>query len=291
MNFNNRWVINERNNTMRILPFLLFLFSIAQACSQSETDHADTSTDSDTATTDTDADTDVGSSGCGQAVANTDAYTVTDGDRTYLVALPDGYDPKIPYPLVVAFHGGGDTGDGFRGWAGVEEAAAGQAIFVYPTGPDGIWNDEVFNSDFDLFDRALESLSSQYCVDLNAVFAFGFSWGGWAVTQFACARPNILKGIASIAGGGPMGNCTQPMAMMLIHGTADKAEPISSSESTRDQYVQNNGCADTFTDVAPSPCVSYSGCDEAVVWCAHDGEHGIPSFAPEAVWDFFNNLR
>ena len=211
--------------------------------------------------------------------------------RSYFLSIPDGYDANVPYPVVFAFHGSGDSGEGFSGWAGVEEAAAGQAIFVYFDGIDGVWEPEVFDSDFDFADQVFDYLKTTYCVDENAVFAFGFSYGGWASTQFACARSDLLRGVASVAGGGPMGQCNTPMAMMLVHGSADEAEPISSSLSTRQHFLDNNGCSEDDPSPVADPCVAYQGCREPLVWCEHPGGHSIPSFAPEAIWDFFDSLR
>jgi poly(3-hydroxybutyrate) depolymerase len=229
--------------------------------------------------------------GCGLAVSDTEASSIAVGDRTFLLALPENYDPKNPYPLVFSFHGRGSNGAEFRSWARVEEAAAGQAIFVYPDGPDGEWEDEVYHTEFDFYDAVMDILSAAYCIDLNAVFAFGFSYGGWAVTQFACERPSLLRGIAPIAGGGPGAPCTSSMPTMIIHGTADTAQDIYRSEETRDLFLLNNGCIDAVTPIEPSPCVSYNECTDVLVWCAHEGEHIIPLFAPAAIWAFFDGLR
>ena len=56
------------------------------------------------------------------------------------VLLPDGYNPKRAYPLVMLLHG---VGDNYKGWAekgSVQQAAAGlQAIVAMPEGGHGFY--------------------------------------------------------------------------------------------------------------------------------------------------------
>lgn len=234
-----------------------------------------------------------GSPGCGAALAAGALEPRTleiDGvERRYIVSVPANYDPAHAYPLLFAFHGGGDNGQSFMGWSGVESVAEG--IYIYPDGVNGIWAEEVYNDDFRLERAAYEWTAAHFCVDPARVFAWGFSWGGWVTTQFACNSPDLLRGVVEIAGGGPQRNCDVPVAMMLIHGTADEAEPISSSESTLARFTELNGCSQDTAVYDPEPCQSYTGCEAPVVWCRHDGPHGIPEFAPSAIANFMSTLE
>jgi dienelactone hydrolase len=123
----------------------------------------------------------------------------------------------------------------------------------------------------------------------------GFSYGGWAATQMAKARPTVVRGIVSIAGGGPQGGGSKdpPVAAMMVHGSNDTAEPPAAGESSRDHFVATNGCAATSQDVEPAPCKAYTGCmaGKPVEWCLHPGVHEVPGFAPPAIWKFFTSLR
>lgn len=231
--------------------------------------------------------------GCGNSSARRDAWNFSSGGRTAVIAAPNGYNRDTAYPVVIAYHGGGDNGPSFRGWSGVENAAGGGAIFIYPSGPDGIWHGEVYDADFRFVRAALDAVFEEYCADSSAVFAYGFSWGGWAATQMACEARDAVRGVASIGGGGPFGNptCDGPVPVMLIHGRGDEAEHISSSEMSRTEFRGVNGCSNTEESFSPSPCAAYAGCDEPLVWCWHNGAHEIPSFAPGAIWSFFQSLR
>jgi poly(3-hydroxybutyrate) depolymerase len=182
-----------------------------------------------------------------------------------------------------------------QGWSGLETPAAGSALFVYPDGLNGIWDLENDGPDAKLFDQLVTTLEDAWCIDKGAVFAEGFSYGGWAATQMALSRPTVVRAIASIAGGGPMGgkSSNPPIAAILIHGTADTAEPISSSISSRNHFVATNGCGSTTSAMTPSPCVAYNGCSagKSVAWCEHPGSHGIPDFAAAGIWEFFMSVR
>ncbi len=234
------------------------------------------------------------SAGCGKAGAPMSGYvepTVDGQARKYYLSFPANYDSNKAYTLVFAFHGYGDTGDNFRQWAGVEENSNSEAIFAYLDGLNGIWDLENNGNDFKFVDAIYASVRTNYCIDESDVFAFGFSYGGWTATQVSCARPTLIRGIVSIAGGGPMGSCNQAVAAMIVHGTMDDAENISSGKATRDEFKTNDGCGDTESAAAPSPCVTYPSCSKPLLWCQHDGGHGIPDFAKQGTWTFFAGLR
>jgi polyhydroxybutyrate depolymerase len=211
--------------------------------------------------------------------------------RTYYLVPPTNYNPATAYPLVFVFHGAGGTGENIHGWFKLEQAASGAALFVYPDGLGGIWDLGNNGPDAKLFDQVVASLSEQWCLDSKAIFAAGFSYGGWAATQMALARPTVVRAIASIAGGGPQGGKkTDPaVAAMIIHGTADTAEPIVAGTKSRDHFAATNGCTNGTSSLSPSPCVAYAGCQpgKSVAWCEHAGAHEIPEFAASGIWSFF----
>jgi len=237
------------------------------------------------------------SAGCGKSGTTMSGYvdaTVGGKGRRYYLSFPANYDPNKAYALVFGFHGGGDisdAGENFRQWSGVEDNSNSEAIFAYLDGLDGIWDLKNDGNDFKSVDAVYASVRANYCIDETDIFAFGFSYGGWTATQIACARPALIRGIVSIAGGGPMESCNQAVAAMIVHGTMDDAEKISSGEATRDKFKANDGCGDTESAAAPSPCVTYPSCSKPLLWCQHDGGHGIPAFTQQGTWPFFAGLR
>lgn len=224
-------------------------------------------------------------------------------DRRFDLVIPADYDPDRPYPLVFAWHGRGGSGQLARLYFKVEEAAAGQAIFVYP---DGLplpemggqtgWDLDPANEDFALFDAILEDLSSRLCIDPARVFSTGHSFGGYMSNALGCARAGIVRAIAPVAGGGPFGACQGPVAAWLAHGAGDTTVPLSQGEGARDRWRTANSCSEAAAPTDPAPCVAYADCDPGfpVHWCQHDepdlGGHGWPQWAGPAIWSFFAAL-
>lgn len=235
------------------------------------------------------------SAGCGKSAplptATKQTTSVGGTPRSYYLVPPTGYNAATAYPLVFVFHGAGGTGEGMHGWFKLEQAASGAALFIYPDGLGGIWDLGNNGPDAKLFDQLVGSLGEGWCLDTKAIFAVGFSYGGWAATQMALSRPTVIRAIASLAGGGPQGgkNTDPAVAAMIIHGTADTAEPIVAGTRSRDHFVATNGCAKGTSNMSPSPCVAYVGCQagKSVAWCEHTGAHDIPDFAASGIWSFF----
>ena len=56
--------------------------------------------------------------------------------RTYLVHLPPRVGDRGPLPVVLAFHGGGGNGSGFKAYAGLDALADREGfVVVYPAPP------------------------------------------------------------------------------------------------------------------------------------------------------------
>jgi polyhydroxybutyrate depolymerase len=214
------------------------------------------------------------------------------------VAPPIGYDGSTPHALVLGFHGSGATGETLRSHLDLEKWASGSAIFIYPDGLEVSgggtgWFLGKNGRDVRFVDAVVEDAETKYCVDPGAVFAVGFSYGGWMVNALACARPGMLRGIASIAGGGPLDACAAGVAAVIVHGIGDFDEPVMSGEESRDRWLGANACLGKSDAAALASCVRYQGCapDRPLLWCRHDGGHEVPPFAPEAIWSFFQSLR
>lgn len=223
--------------------------------------------------------------------------------RAYDLVVPEGYDPDVAYPLVFAWHGRGGNGELARLYFKVEEASAGQAVFVYP---DGLpladmnnqtgWDLDPANEDVALFDAILADVSARLCIDPARVFSTGHSFGGYMSNTLGCARAGIVRAIAPVAGGGPFGACSGQVAAWLAHGTGDTTVPLSQGEGARDHWLAANTCGESTAPVDPAPCVAYDDCASGfpVHWCQHDepdlGGHGWPDWAGPAIWDFFAAL-
>ncbi|MEM9692265.1 MAG: hypothetical protein AAGA56_06960 [Myxococcota bacterium] len=111
--------------------------------------------------------------------------------------------------------------------------------------------------------------------------------------RIACARGDMLRGVASIAGGLAGQDCTGATAALLIHDETDGTVDLASSERARDRHLDTNGCTREATPTAPEPCVAYA-CEAGlpVVWCETTGNgHGRQDeLAAPAFWNFFSSL-
>ncbi len=243
------------------------------------------------------------SAGCnGSATPPTGAQSITVGElsRTYIVSLPDDYDPSHAHPLVFAFHGLGGSGELVSGqwYFGIEQAGGKPAIFVYPDGLDAGdgagWPNEG-GRDVAFFDALLKQLTENYCVDEARVFSTGHSYGGMMTHTLACQRGDLLRGVAPVAGAAYFAgsSCTGPVAFWGAHGDPDEAVDYEAGVSAMERLLETNGC-DEASATATEPaeyCARYA-CDSGypVTWCPHDQNHDFPDFAAESIKSFIDSF-
>lgn len=250
--------------------------------------------------------------GCGATGVKTGSSTqslMADGaKRSYELFVPDTYDNKKSFPLVLVFHGDGGDGANIRGSFKLEAEAAGGAIFVYPDGENQTWDIDTASGlghDIAFIDAIVTSLSGTHCVDKKRVVPVGFSKGAYFVNQLACLAKTPFAGVVAHSGGGPFGVdgsgtdfdgngdliCPRPpVAAMQIIGDADGL--LDDAKKARDYWTRVNTCKATTTPFAPSPCVAYAGCNAArpEIYCEIPGMgHSIWSSAPKATWTFIKS--
>jgi len=248
------------------------------------------------------------SSGCGMTGAPTGAMTtqtitVAGQERAYVLFVPTNYDANTRYPLIFAWHGLGGTGTLARSYFRIEQAAANQAILVYPTAlPNAqgmaAWDLAASGVDVQLFDALLASVSGRYCIDGNRVFSTGHSYGGYMTNRLGCTRGDVLRAIGPVAGGPPFGGgswgtCAGQVGAWIAHGMNDGTVDFAQGEAARDRFLMANGCGATTMATPPDACVAYDGCmpDLPVHWCVHMMDHNWPSYAGAGIWTFFNAFR
>jgi polyhydroxybutyrate depolymerase len=243
------------------------------------------------------------SSGCGTAdpPSGTLSLMVGDLERSYIVSLPDDYNPENAYPVIFGFHGLGGSAEGASGdwYLGLEVPGGTPSIFVYPDGideGDGAGWPNTGGRDVAFFDALLAHLKSTYCVDAERVFSTGHSYGGMMSFTLGCQRASDLRAIAPVAGahfGGGQGGCSGPVAVLGIHGENDDVVEYESGVSAMERLIAENSCDQAAsTPLDPSEfCVSYA-CDSAypTAWCTHQDGHNWPDFAAETIKAFFDQF-
>jgi polyhydroxybutyrate depolymerase len=235
-----------------------------------------------------------GTSGCGSAVTagtTTQTLSVNGVQRTYLKVVPPSINPNTPVPVILGLHGGNDTAENANAYMGLTSNDA--VLYVYPQAEPFAdawagWDVDPAGADFPFIDALLADLKAKHCVAEGRTFAAGKSNGAFFVNSLLCNRPASFTAAASVAGGGPPNNCSQPRKFMGIHGTADTAVPISTGRESRDYWLAANGWNGAAPLAAtPAPCVSYKDTLNPVIWCQHSGAHIWPSWAGAAIRSFF----
>lgn len=250
----------------------------------------------------------VGSPGCGSLDApesGTHQIEQSTGQRSFILSVPDNYDPNHQYPIVFGWHWrGGNAGEvangqgaSFGPYYGLEELAEGSMIFV---APEGLVDNNVTGwanpggRDITFAEALLDHLEQELCIDTERIFSTGFSFGGMFSNAVGCALPDRFRAVAPISGSlwsGCEGTDT-PIAYLGIHGVDDEVVEIEPGREARDEFLGRNACGSTTVPDSPDGCVAYEGCAAGapLVWCEYPGGHWPPNFATDRIWDFFTQF-
>ncbi|MFF9490201.1 alpha/beta hydrolase family esterase [Streptomyces sp. NPDC014676] len=166
------------------------------------------------------------------------SVTVAGTTRTF--TLVGSAAPGEAKPLILVFHGSGQTGDKHRAFTGgvFDALAARGALVAYLDGYRGNWNDARRESHFPArkaniddvgFTRAvIATFAADRRIDPGRVYAVGYSNGGQMVIRLAHETPDLLAGATVIAATMPapenfLASQTPraPLPVLLIHGTKD----------------------------------------------------------------------
>jgi len=186
--------------------------------------------------------------------------------------------PPGGWPLVLALHGGGGSPAQFAAQSGLAQAAlsAGFAI-VFPEGTPtrvrgGTWN----------AGSCCGAAKPDDVAFLRAVVdAAGHSNGGGMSYRLACEAPDLVAGVAPVAGGVWLPRCAPPrgaapVSVLHLHGLADDRVPLTGAPGSGG-FVQSQrpplevlgemaaraGCSAAARDSAAAPGVAaaeWGGC-------------------------------
>jgi len=161
----------------------------------------------------------------------------------YRLLKPLDYDSSKKYPLVVSLPYGGqpatDTIRQIEGAAAAEMLSSDLNRKKYPaflfipncppgSGWGGIPNYPSVDS---LVYEAIQSLDSQFGIDVKRRYVTGISRGGYGTWHFICTRPDLFAAAIPVCGGGDpkLAQGIVNVPVWAFHGEKDKNVPVSGS--------------------------------------------------------------
>ena len=201
--------------------------------------------------------------------SNTNSQSIVhDGiNREYVLYIPSSYDGTSPVPLMLNFHGFGGNASEYMDYADMRAVAESDTfILVYPQGScsngSSHWNpcpadgdNKSDADDFGFVQAMLNEISSQYNVDIERIYAAGYSNGGMMAYGLANYKSDLIAAVASVSG--TMLDCTgptsHPMPVIHLQGTSDGIisyngnSYYSSAQSVLDHWIDFNNTTTTPT--------------------------------------------
>lgn len=168
--------------------------------------------------------------------------------RNYMVHLPSAYNRDVPAPVVIYLHGGGGSMKAaYMDGLGKMSDKHG-FILAVPEGTGevkagrlrGRWNGGKWETgeccgqadDSGFISRMIDEIGNNFNIDKKMIYATGISNGGLMTNRLGCELADKIAAIAPVASAAVMSGCipSRPMPVMVIHGTADPANPLDGSE-------------------------------------------------------------
>ena len=208
--------------------------------------------------------------------------------REYVLYVPISYDGTSPVPIMLNFHGFGGSASDYMVEADMRSLAESESfILIYPQGSclDGFshWNacppggDNKSDAD-DFVEALINKISSEYNVDMNRIYAAGYSNGGMMAYGLANYKSELIAAVASVSGA--MLDCPgptiHPMPVIVLHGTSDDVLPYngnsyySSVQNVLDYWID-------FNNTVTTPSVSSDTNGEMTIehYVYGEGDNGV----------------
>jgi polyhydroxybutyrate depolymerase len=237
----------------------------------------------------------------------TNGTLVSSGEqRTYLLYVPESYDPSIPAPLVITFHG-------FVQWPANQMelshwndlADEHGFIVVYPSGTHfplrwrtggGFSADTDPVRDVSFISDLIDKLESEYSIDPARIYANGMSNGGGMTFILSCQLSERIAAVGMVAGAffytWEECNPARQVPAIVFHGTDDPIVPYQGGQVGTfklpfpalqewvDELARRSGCdpepeqLPSFGDVSG---IQYQNCGADVVfYTISGGGHSWP---------------
>jgi len=193
--------------------------------------------------------------------------------RTYVVYVPENYDPARRWPLVVFLHGMGERGDDglIQSEVGIGTAIRRNegrfpCIVVMPQCPD----DRKWTDAFDHIDRAIAGVSKDYTIDPDRMLLTGLSMGGFGTWSYGAEHADRFAALMPICGGGNVEDAPAlaTLPIWAFHGGSDETVPPQRSREMV-EAVEAAGGDIRYTEYPEAGHNSWDrayGDPEAIAW-------------------------
>jgi polyhydroxybutyrate depolymerase len=145
--------------------------------------------------------------------------------RSYRLAVPTGYDPNRPTPLILLFHGWAGNAIQMSIYSAMPRIGAADGYLVAtPDAIKGAWSltpPGAHSADLRLVTALISALGDRYCIDLRKVYAAGFSLGSEFAAIAACTYPGRIAAIGLVSAEFLLKPCPRTVPVVAFHGTAD----------------------------------------------------------------------
>ena len=234
------------------------------------------------------------------------------GDRSFRIAMPDGYDGSRPVPVVVFAHGYRGTAAGVMRNRSLRRMVSDLgAALIALNANNGSWmlpnhprdQDNTGAEEFAYVDAVLEKAADDFNLDMERVMATGFSAGGMLVWNLACTRSDRIAVFAPIAGTfwkEPPKTCVDPVASIIhIHGDADKTVPLEGraiGPTKQGEVVEALSMYRAYGGFGPWSSDTYGGlrCErtdntagDIMKFCLFSGGHSFRTEHVRFAWEVF----
>lgn len=242
------------------------------------------------------------------------ALQVGDTSRSYVLHVPEAYAGSEPVPLIVDFHGIGESGRSELSLSTYPEVTDPEGVIMaFPDGLSGplgrAWNfGPCCLADVDdfAFARALvNDVAAKACIDLDRVYAVGILTGGGMVQHLACEAADVFAAVAPEAFDllqETSASCSpsRPITLLARRTTTDARVPYEGGPSevvpgmpitflgavgSLDRWAQINQCVGPRTAEDEQGCTFYTECADGVevALCTDYGD-GETAAAANIAW-------
>lgn len=145
-------------------------------------------------------------------------------------------------PVIIFLHGASLCGNNLQRVRrygllhAIEKGRYYPAMVIAPQNPGGAWNPKKIA-------QILDWVEENHEVDTSRVYVIGMSLGGYGTLDFAGTYPERVSAAMALCGGSTLKdfNGLGKVPLWIMHGTADRAVPVSASQKVV-KAMQQAGC-------------------------------------------------